>query len=114
MNLIKKYKNDIFLVSALILTGAVLTLWMRGNTVPGKTAVVSVNSEEYGAYPLDKDITVEIPGYDGGSNTLVIKDGSAMISSADCPDRLCVRSPKIDSSGESIICLPHRVTVRIR
>ncbi len=32
---------------------------------------------------------------------------------ADCPDKLCVKQGKISKSGESIICLPHKVVVKI-
>jgi len=48
-----------------------------------------------------------------GENTLVIRDGRADIVAADCPDRLCVHQPSITRDGESIICLPHRITVTV-
>ena len=32
---------------------------------------------------------------------------------ADCPDGTCVRQGAIQTPGETIVCLPHRVTVTI-
>lgn len=32
---------------------------------------------------------------------------------ADCPDKLCIHQGKISHTGETIACLPNRVTVRV-
>ena len=48
-----------------------------------------------------------------GTNLLVIQDGKAKVTEADCPDRLCVNQKAISYQGESIICLPHKLTVTI-
>lgn len=72
-------------------------------------AVVSINGEEYGSWPLMDDCTVEIEG----TNRLFIKDGQAEMAWADCPDQLCVHQKAISREGESIICLPNKVVVSI-
>ena len=72
-----------------------------------------MDGREVGRYPLDRDAEIAIPGYDGGLNLLVIRDGSAFVREADCPDKLCVRTGAIRYEGESIICLPHRVVVAV-
>jgi hypothetical protein len=46
-------------------------------------------------------------------NTLVIEGGRARIEAADCPDKLCVKQRAISKAGESIICLPHKLVIRI-
>ena len=63
-----------------------------------------------GTYSLAEDQTIEI---NGGTNTLVIENGSASMEKADCPDQVCVRHSAISRNGESIICLPHEVVVSI-
>ncbi len=55
-----------------------------------------------GVYPLN-----------GGSNILVIAEGEAWLSEANCPDLLCVRQGRIRYTGQSIICLPNRLTVTV-
>ena len=81
--------------------------------VPGGTAVVSVDGQEYGRYDLTKECTVSIPGAGGGYNLLVISEHCASVTDADCPDKLCVKQKSASGQGESIICLPHKLVVRI-
>ncbi len=42
----------------------------------------------------------------------VEKGGIAFISS-DCPDKVCVRTGFIKNKGQSAVCLPNRLTLRI-
>ena len=35
------------------------------------------------------------------------------MTDADCPDKLCVKTGRISKTGETIVCLPHRVVVEI-
>lgn len=48
-----------------------------------------------------------------GTNLLIIKDGEAWISEANCPNQDCVKKGKISMNGEMLVCLPHKVTVSI-
>lgn len=47
------------------------------------------------------------------SNTIEIKDGQIKIINANCPDQLCVHSRAISKDGEMIVCLPHKLYVKI-
>ena len=42
-----------------------------------------------------------------------ISGGEAFMKWADCPDKLCIHQGKISHTGETIACLPNRVTVRV-
>ena len=103
----------IILVSALLLSGALMLITYL-NRQDGGVAVVSVNGEAVGVYPLDEDTTVRIDGAEGGYNMLVIKDRRAYISDADCPDKSCVHQKAISAGHETIVCLPHRVVIEIQ
>ena len=46
-------------------------------------------------------------------NYLVIKDGYADITEANCPDKLCAKQKKISLDRETIVCLPNKVVVEI-
>ncbi len=78
----------------------------------GNMVLVSVDGAEIERFSLGKDTEYEIEGV-GGTNLLVIKDGFAYVESADCPDCLCVKQGRISKPGEAIICLPHRVIIKI-
>lgn len=54
-----------------------------------------------------------IPDENGGGNTIRIADGEISVVSADCPDKDCVRRGVLKRAGESAICLPHRLVIRI-
>jgi len=107
-------KNDIILIGTLLGITAVLFLAMffiKRNTVNGE-AVVLIAGEEYGRYPLSKDQTIEIPGL-LGDNVLTISDGSAHMSAAVCPDKICMDFGKIHYNTEMIVCRPGSIVVII-
>ncbi len=63
-----------------------------------------------GEYSLSKNQSIDI----NGTNMLVIEDGEAFMTEADCPDKLCINQGKIGSKGGSIICLPNKVVVETK
>ncbi len=106
-------KNDIKLIGGLLIVGVVLILVVFFTRHSGATAVVTVDGEETASFPLSQDTEYVIHGYNGGTNDLTIKDGAAYLTDADCPDKLCVKMGKIRYDGESIVCLPHKVVIKI-
>ena len=64
-------------------------------------------------YSLQKDLSVTINGENGQENELVIKDKKAYVSKANCPEKICVSHRPIGKSGETIVCLPHRLVIEI-
>lgn len=103
-------KRDLLLAAGLLLLAGALYLFLRPGG-DGAWAVVTVDGEETGRYELSKDQTVTIG--DADYNVLVISHGAAEITSANCGDHTCVRMGKISREGEAIVCLPHRLIVRI-
>lgn len=99
-------------LAVIILLAAAGIAWLAISLVSdsGAVAVVRIDGEEAGRYSLSKDGVYFL---NGGSNTLVISDGAAWISEADCPDKICVSMGKIKSGGQVITCLPNRLTVTI-
>lgn len=106
-------KNDIVLIVTLLIVAVIIALFLHVFKSGGAYVVVTVDGNEVERLSLDEDTTRVIEGYNGGTNELVIKDGKAYIKQASCPDGLCVHMGQIDSSGQSIICLPNRVVVTI-
>ncbi len=49
----------------------------------------------------------------GGYNIIRISSEGIDVVDANCPDKLCVNSPKIKIAGQSIVCIPHKLVVRI-
>lgn len=107
-------KNDLILIGTLLGIAIVLFLAMffiKQNTKNGE-AVVLIEGEEYGRYSLSKDAVIEIPGL-LGNNVLTIQDGTAFMSSAVCPDKICMDFGKIHYNTEMIVCRPGSIVVLI-
>lgn len=108
-------RRDLVLLAVFLVIGLLLLAWWQFRPVAaGGIAEVAVDGEVMAELPLAEDTEMVIEGYDGGENTLVIRDGEADITSASCPDGVCVRHRAVSRDGESIICLPNRVVVTIR
>ncbi len=81
----------------------------------GTTAVIYINGEEYRRIDLSKtdrpyEFTIET---EYGSNTVLVEHGAISVSSADCPDKICVNQGRLTQAGVPIICMPHRLVIRI-
>jgi hypothetical protein len=75
--------------------------------------VVEVNGKEVMRIPLSRETRqYQVDGYVGKSTFLVEDFRVRMVDSA-CPDKLCVHTGWIGSSGDSIVCLPNRVVLRL-
>ena len=105
-------RHDILFIAVLLFLCAIAALGLYVFRKPGDIVTVSVNGQHYGEYPLSEDRIVEIVS-DGGYNRLVIADGYAHVEEASCPDGICSSHRPISHDGESIICLPHRVSVTV-
>lgn len=111
----KKIKRDAALVLLCIIISAavcfIINIYVKKD---GAYAVVKVDGEITQSLELNKNTSVIVHGYQGGSNTIVVDNGEVYMTDADCPDKLCERTGRISRTGESIVCLPHRVVVEIQ
>lgn len=105
----KRTKNTAVLCILLILLGAAGLFWIRAHGKQGTTVVVTADGREYYRGSLFVEKKIEI----GEGNTLLIRNGTADMIHADCPDQICVEHTPISQTSETIICLPNRVVVTI-
>ena len=107
----KKYIRDLVIVGALLIAAllALLVIRNRQEKQTGTDAVVTVRTADGDEiYPLHKNGVFSL---NGGTNTLVIENGEAWVSEADCPDKICMGMGKISKNGEFIACLPNQVII---
>ncbi len=106
-------KADFILIGAVAVVVAILILCLYVfNSGSGDFVQIEVDGVVTDTLPLSEDTVREIKT-DNGTNTLVISDGSAVMTQADCPDGICANHKPINKTGESIICLPHKVVVTV-
>ena len=129
-------KADIILFIVLVVTGlavsAALTL-SHGEAGSDAKVIIESGGDLYATYPLSEDRTVVVPApkqisadapaADGAAsaseqydyyNVVVISGGSVAVTEASCKNQVCVKHGAITRPGESIVCLPNRLVVRIQ
>lgn len=107
-----KGRRDLILISACVLLAVFLLAAQRLLQKSGSWAVVRQEGRELGRYPLSQDAQIPLHTAEG-YNLLVIEAGQAYIREADCPNGLCIQEGRVSRTGESLVCLPHRLTVTI-
>ena len=106
----KKLLRDSLLIVGLMIVAGALVLFLFLSREQGAYVEVTHDGKLVGTYSLSEERTVTLGG---GTNILVIEDGTAYLSYANCPDHTCVRTGKIKYNGQSIVCLPNRITVTV-
>lgn len=108
----KKIKNDMIFLAVLLSVVLMIGLGILLFRNEGNTVTVTVDGKLWAEYPLYEDRTVEIKtAY--GVNRLIIRDGTAKVESASCPDGICADHRPISWDGQSIICLPNKVVITV-
>lgn len=105
-------KDVIFIMCVLAAAFIIRVIFCLFNETREGSVAVFQNGQEIGRYMLDEDNIYIIP-YGEGYNLLMISNGEAYVSDADCPDGLCIRQRAISKGGESIICLPHKLVIQV-
>lgn len=111
----RKLKNDIVLAVVIVLLATAGLLLFNLLKVDGEYVSVKIDGVEKYRYSLEENIDTVI--YSGENNEyenrIVIKDGVACVSQANCPDKICVGHRAVSKVNESIVCIPHKLVVEI-
>ncbi|MBP5159727.1 MAG: NusG domain II-containing protein [Lachnospiraceae bacterium] len=107
-------KHDIYLIAALLIAAlSVFLIYRAVHTEDGAYALIEVAGREYARLPLDADAELVIPGENSLSCTLKISNGTADVTHALCPDKICRDHAPVSKTGETIICLPAKIVITI-
>lgn len=109
--IIKKYRLDIIVIASVLLFSGLLLLSINLFKTEGSTAVVEINGITVAEYSLSKNGEYSL---NGGTNNLVIENGVAYLNYSDCPDHTCERTGKIMYVGQTIVCLPNKVSITVK
>ena len=106
----KRYFYDVILIALLLIVFLSLYFFVYKKDDTGAVAIVYLENEVIGEYPLSLDGEYSL---NGGTNIIKIEDGEAYMLYANCPDGWCKNQGKIAILGERITCLPNRVMIVI-
>ena len=105
-----RYKKDIIVIAVLLAAALGTVLYISLSRSQGARAVVRIDGSICAVYSLESDGEYIL---NGGTNILTIENGTAYMSYADCPDKICMNTGKVRYNGQTITCLPNKVTVTI-
>lgn len=99
--------GDIIIFAILLIAFVVSLVFIF---LPSKGDVVEIyhSGKLVKSISLTEDATFEI-----SEVTIQVKDGEVFVLKSSCPDQLCVKNKHIKKEGESIICLPNQVIIKI-
>ena len=110
---LRSHRNDALLTAVLLLLGGALALFLWFTRQAGGTVSVRIDGKAVMELPLSEDTQIVL-GENGHTNTLIIRDGTAQVIEASCPDKICVGQGAIQYAGESIVCLPHKLVITVQ
>ena len=107
-------RDGLLLLGLLVLTG--ILFLVLGNRPQGAAAVVERDGEilcrqELSA--LAAPMELEFEGEGGHRATLRISPEGGCFLASTCPDQTCVRTGVITHAGETALCLPARLVLRL-
>ena len=105
-------KADLILLVAILALSILGYIFLRKTATPDAQIEITVAGQEYASYPLNKDATYNIKT-NYGYNIIVVNNGQVWVSEADCPNKDCMHFGKMTKEGQVILCLPHKLAVRI-
>lgn len=110
----KRIRNDIILIVLFFFVAVVIGMFLYGSYDSNGNYEMQIilDGELIETYTYSKDDTYKEFLIDTG-NVIVLDEGEVYMKSASCPDGLCIKQGKISFSGESIICLPNKLVVKI-
>lgn len=103
-------KRDFLIIAGILVFAAILFLVVTLTKKDGGGVIVKVDGVEVARYSFSDEGTYEL---NGGTNILCIKDNQAWLLDANCKDHICVKQGKISKEGETITCLPNKLTVTV-
>ena len=108
----KRIRNDILLICVILCVALGVFVLFKNTLKNGKTALVKVDNKVVFSADLGEDCSQKITTEDG-YNIIEIKNGVVRVKEADCRDKICVNHRPIDKTGETVVCLPHKLVVEI-
>ena len=106
----RKYRIDVLVIAALLLLSLLVVLVIEFTKQEGAYVEITLDGTTVAQYSLAVDGVYPL---NGGTNVLVIQNGEAYMSESNCPDHVCENTGRVRYVGQTIICLPNRLTVTI-
>ena len=109
----KTKRNDYILIGILFIILLCICVSLEFMKKKGSTAIVYYKNEAILTIPLHTDITTyEVMG-ENGIVEIVAGNGKIKVEEENSPLHLCSRQGWVDSSTQTIVCLPNKIVIKI-
>ena len=92
---------------------ALILILTRTGAPSGSLVAIEVVGKSVVTYPLSADQTLTVTGRDGYVLTVTVEGGRVRVQNSTCPDRRCEQSGWLSRGGQSAVCVPAGISVRI-
>ncbi len=104
--------GDIILMVMIFIT-AILLFLLPFLSDKSETASIFIGeTEETRIITLDKNSSYEIKSR-GITMTILVENGEVSVCESDCRDGICKKTPSVSCAGQTIICAPAGVVIRV-
>ena len=111
-----KTKTWILIIAAFTLAAIVASAWiLLSRKGAGVVEIVQDGQilQEIDLKAVTEPYTFEVTS-EQGTNTIEVEPGRIRIKEADCRDRFCVNQGWLSDGVVPIVCLPHRLVIRVK
>ena len=102
--------KDIIMIGIIIMIAVILYFGIKPFIKEGENAEILLDGKVIKTLDLSRDASYSPEGMEV---VFEVKDGKARFVSSDCPDKICVNTGFIDKKGQTAVCLPNRLVLRI-
>ncbi len=106
----------IFIITILFAVSLALSLFLYFHKSAGTIANIYIDGNYIMSIDLSlvtEPFTKTIDCGDGKTNIILVEPGTICIIDANCADHTCIKTGRISNSAEPIVCLPHRLVIKI-
>ena len=105
-------KLDYLALALILLVGIGSILVFTLGREPGSMALIVTREGEW-EVSLSQNRTIRMETGEG-YNLVEIMDGGIRVLEANCRDQLCVHQGEARDAGQTIVCLPHELVIRVQ
>ena len=102
-------KRSYLLIAVLLIASGLALFLSQSGGKDASTFRITLRGEEYGVYSLHQDALIPVEDL----CVVEVSDGGVSVRSSTCPNKNCVQHVPIRKEGETIVCLPNRLVIRI-
>ena len=107
----------IIILAALAAVLILLSILFLTSRTDGTTAQIILDGEvirEIDLSRVDESYSFVVDDGSGGTNRVVVEPGRICVSEANCPDGICISQGWLSDQDVPIVCLPHRLIIKIK